>query len=98
MTFYLGLKQVSRTTHLNAQNDQSQISQELVSVRDLAEDIKVGGNGEGGDNKTVKRSALSKKSSGPIGYFISLRSDAEAHLSQKDEFPLIVLAMVKALS
>ena len=39
----------------------NQISQKLVSVRDLAEDAKVGGNGDGDDDETVKRSPLSKK-------------------------------------
>ena len=41
-TFYLGLKQVSRTTHVNARNNHSQISQELVSIREMAEDAEVG--------------------------------------------------------
>ena len=39
--FHPGLKSVSRTTHLDAQNDYNQISRELVSVRDMAEDAEV---------------------------------------------------------
>ena len=41
-TFHPGLKQVSRTTHLDAQNDHNQISQELASVRDMAKNAQVG--------------------------------------------------------
>ena len=54
------------------------MSRELVSVKDLAEDAKVGGNGEGGDDETVKRSPLSKKSSRLIGDLTSLCSDADS--------------------
>ena len=45
---------------------------------DMAEDAEVGGNGDGGDNETVERSPLFKKSSGPIGYLTSLRSNADS--------------------
>ena len=47
---------------------------------DMAEDAKVGGNGDSGDDKTVKRSPFSKKSSGRMGYFTSLRSNAYSAL------------------
>ena len=40
--FHLELEQISRTTHLDAQNNHNQISQELVSVKDIAEDAKFG--------------------------------------------------------
>ena len=42
--------------------------------------MKVGGNGDVGNNETVKKSPFSKKPNVPIGYLISLRS-------KKDEFP-----------
>ena len=42
LTFYPRLKYVSRTTDLDAQNDHNQISRELVSVKDMAEDAEVG--------------------------------------------------------
>ena len=44
----------------------------------MAENAEVGGNGDGGDDETVERSPLSKKSSGPMGYLTSLRSDADS--------------------
>ena len=44
---------------------------------DMAENTEVSGNGNGGDDETVKRSLLSKKPNGPTEYFISLRSDAD---------------------
>ena len=44
----------------------------------MAEDAEIVGNGDGGDNETVKRSPLSKKSNGPMRYFTSLRSDADS--------------------
>ena len=44
---------------------------------DMAEDAWVDGNDDSGDNETVKRSPLSKKPNGPIGYFLSLRSYAD---------------------
>ena len=40
----------------------------------MAEDAEIGGNGDGGDDETVKRSP-SKKSSGPTGYLTSLHSE-----------------------
>ena len=43
----------------------------------MAEDVEVS-EGDGGDNETFKKLPLFKKSSGPIGYFISLRSDADS--------------------
>ena len=39
----------------------NQISQELVSVRDLAKDAELGGNCDSDDDKTVEKSSLSKK-------------------------------------
>ena len=41
-TFYPGLKQVSQTTQLDAQNNHKQISRKLVNIRDMAEDTEVG--------------------------------------------------------
>ena len=41
---------------------------------DMAEDAKVSGNGDSGDDETVERSPLSKKPNGPTGYLTSLRS------------------------
>ena len=43
----------------------------------MAEDIEVGGNSDGANDETDKRSP-SKKSSGPIGYLTSLRSNADS--------------------
>ena len=40
-TFHLKLKQVCQTTCFDAHNNHNQISQELVSVRDMAEDAEV---------------------------------------------------------
>ena len=39
---------------------------------DMAEDAKVGGNSNGNNDETVKKSPLSKKRNVPIGYFTSL--------------------------
>ena len=64
---------------------------------DMAEDAKVGGNSDGGDNETVKKSP-SKKSSGPMAYLISLRSDADSSLFKKRWAYLIILTIVEALS
>ena len=44
------------------------------SPSDMAEDVEVGGNGDGGDDKTVERSPLSKKPNVPTGYLTSLHS------------------------
>ena len=41
---------------------------------DIAEDAKVGGNSDDGDDAMVKRLPLSKKPNVPTGYFISLHS------------------------
>ena len=40
----------------------------------MAEDVKIGGNSDGGNNKTVKKSPFSKNPNGLIRYFISLHS------------------------
>ena len=40
---------------------------------DMTKNAEVG-EGDGGDNETVKRSPLSKKLNGPIGYLIFLHS------------------------
>ena len=48
------------------------------SLLDMAEDAEFGGNSDGGDDKTIKRSPLSKKSNGLMGYLTSLRSDADS--------------------
>ena len=53
------------------------------SPLDMAKDAELGGNGDGSDNKTVKRSPLSRKSNGPMGYLTSLRSDADSALFAK---------------
>ena len=45
---------------------------------DMAEDAEVGGNGDCGDDETVKRLPLSKKSNGLMGYLTSLRSNADS--------------------
>ena len=49
---------------------------------DIAEDAELGGNGDSGDDKLVKRST-SRKLSGLTGYLISLRSDADSILFEK---------------
>ena len=49
----------------------------LSAVVDMAEDTKVGKD-DGGDNKMVERSPFSRKSSGLIGYLISLHSNANS--------------------
>ena len=49
---------------------------------DMAENAKVVESG-GGDDKMVERSPLSKKSSGFMGYLISLRSDLDSALLAK---------------
>ena len=43
-------------------------------LSDMAKDAEVGGNGDGGDDETVKKSP-SKKPNVPIGYLTSLRSE-----------------------
>ena len=50
------------------------MSQELVSVRNLTENAKVGGNDDSSDDEIVKRSTLFKKPNVPTRYFTSLRS------------------------
>ena len=40
----------------------------------MAEDVEVGGNGDSGDDETVKKSPLSKKPNGPTGYLTFLHS------------------------
>ena len=57
----------------------------------MAEDAKIGGNSNGVDNETVKRSPLSKKPNVLTGVFY-------LPTLQKDNFPLIFLAIVEALS
>ena len=49
---------------------------------DIAENAEVGGNGNSGDDETVKR-LPSRKSRGPTKYLISLRSDADSALFEK---------------
>ena len=44
------------------------------SLSDMTENAEVGGNGDGGNDKTVERSPLFKKSNGPTEYFNFLRS------------------------
>ena len=45
---------------------------------EMAKDAEVGGNGDSGDDEMVKRSPLSKKPNGRMGYLTSLRSDANS--------------------
>ena len=52
------------------------------SPSDIAEDAEVGGNGDAGDDETIKRLPLSKLS-GPMGYLTSLCSDADSALFAK---------------
>ena len=40
---------------------------------DMAKDAEVSGNGDSGDDETVKKLPLFKKPNGPTGYFTSLR-------------------------
>ena len=47
------------------------------SPLNMAENAEVGGNGDGGDDEMVERSPFSK-SSGPMGYLTSLRSDTDS--------------------
>ena len=58
----------------------------------MAEDAKVGGNGDGGDDETVKKitSFQEAKRTYKVSYLPTLQ--------KKDEFPLIVLAMVEDLN
>ena len=58
LTFHPGLKQVSQTTHLNAQNDYNQISREPVSVREMAEDAEFG-SGTSSTTRSAKNSLAS---------------------------------------
>ena len=44
----------------------------------MAENSEVDGNGNSGDNETVKRSPFFKKPNGPIGYLTSLRSNTDS--------------------
>ena len=59
LTFHLGLKYVSRTTYLNSRNNYNQISQELVSVRDMAEDTEVGSR-TSSTTRSAKNSSVSR--------------------------------------
>ena len=61
-----------------------------------AEDAEVG-EGDGGDDETVKQS-LSKKSNRPTEYLISLRSDADSAPFEKREAHLVILTIVEAPS
>ena len=62
----------------------------LPTSVDIAEDTKVG-ESDGGDDVMVEKSTLSKKQNEPARYLTSL-------CSGKDEFLLIVLAIVEALN
>ena len=122
--FHPGLKKVSRTTHLNAQNDHNQISRELVSIKDMSEDAEVG-SGTSSTIRSAKNSSASvtwlrmlrwvaivmvvimKRSKDHLfsrcqadlwGILPSYAPTLIVHLLQKNEFLLIVLAMVEALS
>ena len=64
----------------------------------MAEDAEVGGNGDGNNDETVKRSRLFKKSNRPTEYLISLRSDANSAPFEKRWAHPIILTIVKASS
>ena len=44
----------------------------------MAENAEVGGNDNGSDDKTIKKSFLSKKLNGPLEYLTSLRFDVDS--------------------
>ena len=48
------------------------------SPSDMAENAEIGGNGDGSDDETVKRSPLSKKPNGLTEYLTSLCFDADS--------------------
>ena len=50
---------------------------------DIAENAVIGGNGDGNNGEMVKRLPLSKKPSGPIKYFTSLRFNADTASFEK---------------
>ena len=52
------------------------------SSLDMAENAEIVGNGNGGDDETVKRSPF-RESSGPTEYLTSLRSDADSGAFEK---------------
>ena len=54
----------------------TKLAKNLSASVDMAEDTEVG-EGDGGDNETVERLTLSKKSSGPMGYLTFLCSNAD---------------------
>ena len=56
------------------------------------------GEGNGADDKTVKRSPLFKKSNELMEYLIFLRSNADSVLFEKRWAHLIILTIVKASS
>ena len=49
-------------------------AENLTESVNMAEDAEVG-ESNGGDDKTIEKSPLSKKPNGPMGYFISLHSE-----------------------
>ena len=71
-------------------------AENLPSSVDIAENAEVG-EGDDGDDETVKRSS-SKKSSGLTGYLTSLRSDADSVPFKKRWGHLIILTIVEAFS
>ena len=64
----------------------------------MVEDAKVGGNSNGGDDKMVERSSLSKKLNGPMEYLTSLHSDADSAPFEKRWAYLIIITIVEAPS
>ena len=64
----------------------------------MAEDAEVGGNDDGGDDETVKRSPLSKKPNGHMEYLTSLCSDADSASFEKRGAYLIILIIVETPS
>ena len=68
------------------------------SPRDMAEHAEVGGHADGGDDKTIKRSFLSKKPNGFIGYLTPLRSNADSAPFEKRWAHLIILTIIETPS
>ena len=67
------------------------LAKNLLALVDKAKDNKVGKSNNSSNNKTVKRLPLSKKPNVLIEYFISF-------YFKKDEFLLIVLAIIKGFN
>ena len=73
------------------------MNRELVSVKDLTEDAKVGGNGDNGDDETIKKSPF-KKLSGLIRNLTSLHSNADSIPFKKRRVSPNIVVIVQAFS